>query len=85
MDGIVDIAVEGARLIRKLTEEEVAKSGMNIRYEYSPESFTGTEIDFPSAFAKKLCVNLAQPKKPGYFKPAFNGRNVHTKHLCRPD
>ena len=46
MDGIVDIAVEGARLIRKLTEEEVAKSGMNIRYEYSPESFTGTEIDF---------------------------------------
>ena len=67
MDGIVEIAVEGARLIRKLTEEEVAKSGMNIRYEYSPESFTGTEIDFPSAFAKKLCVNLAQPKKTRLF------------------
>ena len=60
MDGIVDIAVEGARLIRKLTEEEVAKSGMNIRYEYSPEIF-------PSAFAKKLCVNLAQPKKTRLF------------------
>ncbi len=46
MDGIVDIAVEGAKLIRELTEAEVARSGMNIRYEYSPESFTGTEIDF---------------------------------------
>ena len=41
MDGIIDIAVQGARLIRQLTEEEVARSGMNIRYEYSPESFTG--------------------------------------------
>ena len=36
MDGITDIAVQGARLIRQLTEEEVARSGMNIRYEYSP-------------------------------------------------
>lgn len=51
MDGIIDIAVQGARLIRQLTEEEVARSGMNIRYEYSPESFTGTEIDF----AIKIC------------------------------
>ena len=46
MYGIVDIAVEGAKLIRRLTEEEVARSGMNIRYEYSPESYTGTEQDF---------------------------------------
>ena len=30
MDGIVEIAVEGAKLIRKLTEEEIARSGMNI-------------------------------------------------------
>ena len=46
MPGIIKIAVEGAKLIRQLTEEEIASSGMNIRYEYSPESFTGTEIDF---------------------------------------
>ena len=45
MQGVVDIAVEGARLIRRLTEEEVARSGMKIRYEYSPESFSGTEMD----------------------------------------
>lgn len=46
MAGITEIAVQGAKLIRQLTEEEVARSGMNIRYEYSPESFTGTEIDY---------------------------------------
>ncbi|MCI2109469.1 MAG: 2-isopropylmalate synthase [Acidaminococcaceae bacterium] len=45
-DGITAIAVEGAKLIKQLTEEEVAKSGMHIRYEYSPESFTGTEMDY---------------------------------------
>jgi 2-isopropylmalate synthase len=54
--GIIDIAVEGAKLIRKLTEEEVASSGMNIRYEYSPESFTGTEMDF----AVDICAQVVE-------------------------
>lgn len=43
MQGVIDIAVEGARLIRQLTEEEMKNSDINIRYEYSPESFSGTE------------------------------------------
>lgn len=51
MQGVIDIAVNGARLIRRLTEEEVARTGMNIRYEYSPESFSGTEMDN----AVKIC------------------------------
>lgn len=63
MDGIVDIAVEGARLIRKLTEEEVAKSGMNIRYEYSPESFTGTEIDFSIRICEEVMRELGATKE----------------------
>ncbi|MGA0970238.1 MAG: 2-isopropylmalate synthase [Ilumatobacteraceae bacterium] len=41
--GIVDIAVEGARLCR---EHEANLAGTQIRYEYSPESFTLTEPDF---------------------------------------
>lgn len=46
MDGIIDIAVKGAKLIYELTEAEKKKgSGMNIQFEYSPESFTGTEMD----------------------------------------
>ena len=42
-EGIVDIAVNAAKLCKKL-EETVA--GTQIRYEYSPESFTLTEPDF---------------------------------------
>lgn len=46
MQGVIDIAVEGAKLIKELTDKELEEyPDMNIRYEYSPESFTGTEID----------------------------------------
>jgi 2-isopropylmalate synthase len=41
--GIVDIAVGGARLIRELA---AAMPDSEIIYQYSPESFTGTELDF---------------------------------------
>ena len=39
---IIDIAVTGAKLFKKYSEE----MGVNYRYEYSPESFTGTEPEF---------------------------------------
>ena len=39
---IKEIAVEGARLLKELTEE----AGENYRFEYSPESFTGTEPEY---------------------------------------
>lgn len=42
--GIIDIAVAGARLIRQLIDED--DSGTRFRLEYSPESFSGTEPDF---------------------------------------
>ena len=58
MPGIIKIAVEGAKLIRQLTEEEIASSGMNIRYEYSPESFTGTEIDFAIEICEAVMETL---------------------------
>ena len=46
MDGVIEIAVEGARLIRRLTEELHQKAPeTRIRYEYSPESFSGTEVE----------------------------------------
>lgn len=58
MPGIIKIAVEGAKLIRQLTEEEIASSGMNIRCEYSPESFTGTEIDFAIEICEAVMETL---------------------------
>ena len=63
MPGIVKIAVEGAKLIRQLTEEEIASSGMNIRYEYSPESFTGTEIDFAIEICEAVMETLGATNK----------------------
>ena len=39
---IKQIAVDGAKLLKKLTDE----AGANYRFEYSPESFTGTEPDY---------------------------------------
>jgi 2-isopropylmalate synthase len=41
--GITQIATDAARLGRKL---EDSVPGTAVRYEYSPESFTGTEIDY---------------------------------------
>ena len=42
-DGIRDIAVQGARLCQKLTD---TVTSTDIFFEYSPESFTGTELEF---------------------------------------
>ncbi len=44
-DGIVDIALSGARLCRKFEEQ---LKNTHITYEYSPESYTGTELEFAS-------------------------------------
>ena len=63
MEGITEIAVQGARLIKQLTEEEVARSGMNIRYEYSPESFTGTEIEFSIAICEAVMEEMGATRE----------------------
>ena len=46
MEGVIGIAVDAARLIRQLADkmrEEYPE--MNLRFEYSPESFSGTEVE----------------------------------------
>ncbi|XOQ47310.1 MAG: 2-isopropylmalate synthase [Eubacteriales bacterium] len=58
MQGVIDIAVEGAKLIKDLTEAEIRKSGANIRFEYSPESFSGTEIENSVLICEKVMEAL---------------------------
>ena len=41
-EAIKKIAVDGAKLLKQLTDE----AGANYRFEYSPESFTGTEPEY---------------------------------------
>jgi len=55
--GITQIAVDAARLCRKL-EDKVP--GTLVRYEYSPESFTGTEIDY----AIEICDAVMEVVEP---------------------
>src|SRR5690349_11210415 len=55
--GIVDIAVNGARRIRDLATK---MKGAEIVYQYSPESFTGTELDF----AKQICEAVMDVWQP---------------------
>jgi 2-isopropylmalate synthase len=60
--GIVDIAVNAARLCKKF-EPELA--GTEIRYEYSPESFTGTEPEFALEICEAvMAVIEPTPERP---------------------
>ncbi len=43
-DGVKDIAVRGAQWCQKYAEQLL--SGTTVRWQYSPESFTGTELDY---------------------------------------
>src|SRR5688572_10932333 len=55
--GIIDIALEGARLCR--AAEPIAV-GTDIYYEYSPESYTGTELEF----ALDVCNQVLEVFEP---------------------
>ncbi|MDQ0373475.1 2-isopropylmalate synthase [Cellulomonas humilata] len=56
-DGIIDIAVSGARFCRKY-EELVPDT--DVFYEYSPESYTGTELEF----ALRVCNAVLEVLEP---------------------
>ena len=61
MDEIVDIAVQGTKWVKEAAE----KFPGEIILEYSPESFTGTEMDF----AVRICDAVADIWQPGKDHP----------------
>ncbi|QQE48357.1 2-isopropylmalate synthase [Micrococcus luteus] len=54
-NGIVDIATSGARLVKKFEEQ---LKGTQITYEYSPESYTGTELEFARRISDEVATVL---------------------------
>jgi 2-isopropylmalate synthase len=64
MDGIVDIALTGARLCRKY-EETIPET--TVFYEYSPESYTGTELEF----AARICNEVLEVFEPTPERPVI--------------
>ncbi len=62
--GITQIALDAAKLCRKLEE---TLPGTELRYEYSPESFTGTEIDY----AVEICEAVMEAIEPTADRPVI--------------
>ena len=63
--GITKIATEGAELVQKLSEEYIKT---NWQFEYSPESFTGTELDY----AAEVCNSVNKIWLKGNNKTIIN-------------
>jgi 2-isopropylmalate synthase len=61
--GIVEIARKGARLIR----DAAARTETEVVYQYSPESFTGTELDF----AVEICEAVMDVWQPTRERPVI--------------
>jgi len=63
MDGIIDIAMSGARFCKKY--EEQLPGDTEVYYEYSPESYTGTELEF----AARICNRVMEVLEPTAERP----------------
>ncbi len=62
--GVKAIAVEAADLIYELSQPYI-KAGMDLRYEYSPESFMGTEMEAAAEICQGVIEALhGTPEKP---------------------
>jgi 2-isopropylmalate synthase len=62
-DGVKDIAVQGAVWCQKYAEQLL--DGTNVRWQYSPESFTGTELDY----AVEVCLAVMDVWRPTPERP----------------
>jgi 2-isopropylmalate synthase len=60
--GIIDLAVQGTRMVKQALRK---LEGANVTFEYSPESFTGTELDFAVEISAAVAAEWgATPAKP---------------------
>ena len=69
---ILQIAIEGAKLLKELTEE----AGESYRFEYSPESFTGTEPEY----ALEVCNAVLDIWQPTSERKAIINLPVTVQH-----
>jgi 2-isopropylmalate synthase len=63
---VIGLAVSGAKLIRQLADSGAHGDG-EVVYQYSPESFTGTEFDF----AKDICEAVMEVWQPTPQRPVI--------------
>ncbi|MET0590560.1 MAG: 2-isopropylmalate synthase, partial [Naasia sp.] len=90
--GIIDIALEGARFCREM---ETTIPDTAVYYEYSPESYTGTELDFAVDVCnqvieifeptpeRKVIINLpatVEMATPNVYADSIEWMNRHLAH-----
>ncbi|MEQ6898378.1 2-isopropylmalate synthase [Microbacterium sp. KR10-403] len=90
--GIIDIALNGARLCREY-EKRVPETA--VYYEYSPESYTGTELEFAADIcnqvldifepepSRKVIINLpatVEMATPNVYADSIEWMNRHLNH-----
>lgn len=90
--GIIDIALEGARLCKKY---EATVPETTVYYEYSPESYTGTELEFAAEICnrvmevlvptpeRKLIINLpatVEMATPNVYADSIEWMGRHLDH-----
>ncbi len=90
--GIIDLALEGARLCRRY---ERTIPGTRVFYEYSPESYTGTELEFAADICnqvlevfeptpdRKVIINLpatVEMATPNVYADSIEWMNRHLAH-----
>ncbi len=83
-EGVKDIAVRGAEWCAKYAEQYLGTA--DVHWQYSPESFTGTELDY----AVEVCEAVMDVWQPdaaaaGRAQPAGDRRDGDPQCLCRPD
>ena len=82
-DAVLDIAVQGALLCKKY-EETIPDTA--VTYQYSPESYTGTELEY----ALRVCNSVigrhqAHAAEQDDHQPAGDRRDGDPERLCRFD
>ncbi|WP_308464804.1 2-isopropylmalate synthase [Rathayibacter soli] len=90
--GIVDIALHGARICREM---EAIVPGTTVYYEYSPESYTGTELEFAADICnqvleifeptpeRKVIINLpstVEMASPNIYADSIEWMSRHLNH-----
>ncbi len=90
--GIIDIALDGARICRAL-EQRIPETA--VFYEYSPESYTGTELEFAARICnevldvfeptadRKVIINLpatVEMASPNVYADSIEWMNRHLNH-----
>ncbi|MGI6737046.1 MAG: 2-isopropylmalate synthase [Anaerovoracaceae bacterium] len=57
---IKQIAIDGARLIKRYAAQQAEETGTDFRFEYSPESFTGTEPEYATEVCNAV-IDMWEP------------------------